>query len=196
MNLFHKAAVTVHEHRSLQHHAVQQHPAASLLSSCSEPSSRPGQHLCQRRQPACKDPRRPTDFSNARTHTIGKHKTAYFKLICMHVCMHARNCAFDKPRNQLLNESMAEYVVFFDDDVVPSPCGISAYVEAFAAYPEVGLPERAAQASLETSNDAVSTVPVLRTRSKIIPPPRFLQRLTGARKVPTVGWKCSFWEKA
>lgn len=39
-------------------------------------------------------------------------------------------------RNELLDASFGEYIIFFDDDVVPSEGCIDAYVQAFRLHPQ------------------------------------------------------------
>ena len=42
-------------------------------------------------------------------------------------------------RNKLLEESLAEYVIFLDDDVTPGTMLVAAYAKAFKNNPEVLL---------------------------------------------------------
>jgi GT2 family glycosyltransferase len=42
-------------------------------------------------------------------------------------------------RNKLLEESLAEYVIFLDDDVNPGPELVAAYANAFIKNPQVWL---------------------------------------------------------
>jgi len=40
-------------------------------------------------------------------------------------------------RNRLLDEAVgADYIIFFDDDVIPAPSCIDAYVAAFLRHPD------------------------------------------------------------
>lgn len=38
----------------------------------------------------------------------------------------------------LMQESLAEYIIFWDDDIKPSSDCLAAYVEAFQKHPQVG----------------------------------------------------------
>ena len=46
-----------------------------------------------------------------------------------------RNMGAGLTRNRLLDDSHAEYIIMFDDDVVPTAKTIQAYIQAFEAYP-------------------------------------------------------------
>lgn len=37
-----------------------------------------------------------------------------------------------------MQESLAEYIIFWDDDIKPSSDCLAAYVEAFQKHPQVG----------------------------------------------------------
>jgi GT2 family glycosyltransferase len=54
--------------------------------------------------------------------------------ICKHCCFRALSgvCAM-----HFLQESLAEYVILWDDDIKPSPGCLAAYVQAFREHPEV-----------------------------------------------------------
>ena len=47
----------------------------------------------------------------------------------------SQNLGAGLTRNALLNDSHAEYVIMLDDDVVPSPDTLRAYIKAFNAHP-------------------------------------------------------------
>jgi hypothetical protein len=51
---------------------------------------------------------------------------------------HDSNQGASATRNRCLDESLAECVIFWDDDVMPAPGCIAAYVAAFKQHPEVG----------------------------------------------------------
>lgn len=51
---------------------------------------------------------------------------------------HAANCGASATRNHALDESLAEWVVLWDDDVCPEAGCLAAYVAAFKAHPQVG----------------------------------------------------------
>lgn len=56
----------------------------------------------------------------------------------MRLRYHAVNQGASVTRNRCLDESLAECVIFWDDDVMPAPGCIAAYVAAFKQSPEVG----------------------------------------------------------
>ena len=49
----------------------------------------------------------------------------------------SNNLGASATRNRCLDESLAEYVIFLDDDVVVKEECLAAYVEAFQKHPEV-----------------------------------------------------------
>lgn len=50
------------------------------------------------------------------------------------------NLGASAARNRALQESLAEYVIFFDDDITPDPDCLAAYVRAFREHPQVRCP--------------------------------------------------------
>jgi glycosyltransferase involved in cell wall biosynthesis len=55
----------------------------------------------------------------------------------LRVRVHAVNLGASAARNRCLDESLADFIVFFDDDVVPAEGCLDAYVRAFLDHPEV-----------------------------------------------------------
>ena len=51
--------------------------------------------------------------------------------------MNKQNLGASATRNRCLDESLAEYVVFWDDDVEPEEGCLAAYIRAFHEDPEV-----------------------------------------------------------
>ncbi len=49
----------------------------------------------------------------------------------------AANRGASGTRNTLMDDSLAAWLVFFDDDVMPLPGCLQAYVQAMQAHPEV-----------------------------------------------------------
>ena len=84
----------------------------------------------------------PKPSANAVKYIKDKQNQLMHKL---RVRYNARNLGAGETRNQLLDSSSAQYIIFFDDDVEPTPDCIDAYIRAARQQPEApgfaGMPD-------------------------------------------------------